>query len=210
MNKYNFFIVMISAFMLVSVNDTYGQAWNFVKGKDGIKIYTRDVSGSSLKSFKGEVTFKADIEKVSLIVGNAKNIDWWDKDIIEKKVVAFEENKFIRYYIVYDVPWPFSRRDLVLEAQISTDPITGDRIVFAKPLLNLMPEKPEIVRIKKYWQKWTVQPMNNGNIHVILEGFVDPGGNIPNWLYNTVITETPFRVLTALRDRVLSDRPANK
>ena len=85
MNKYNFLIVMISAFLTVSVNDTYGQAWNFVKGKDGIKIYTRDVSGSSLKSFKGEVTFKADIEKVSLIVGNAKNIDWWDKDIIEKK-----------------------------------------------------------------------------------------------------------------------------
>ena len=49
--------------------------------------------------------------------------------------------------------------------------------------------------------------MENGYIHVLLEGFVDPGGNIPPWLYNMVITETPLTVMRALRERVLSDKP---
>ncbi len=191
-------------FQLAVVPQLWGQGWNFIKEKDGIKIYTRNQPNSQLKSFKGEITFKADVHKVNLIVGDARNIEWWDKDIIEKRVLAFEENKMIRYFLVYDVPWPFSKRDLALEAIISIDPRTGDRIVASKPVLNLVPEKDGLVRIKNYWQKWIVHPMDNGFVHVTLEGFVDPGGNIPWWLYNTVITETPMRVMTGMRDRVLS------
>jgi hypothetical protein len=179
-----------------------------VKEKDGIKIYTRNEPNSQLKSFKGDVTFKADINKVNLIVGDARNIDWWDKDIIEKRAISFEPNKYIRYYLVYNVPWPFSKRDLALEARISTEPATGDRIVYSKPILNLVPENPDYIRIKNFWQKWTVKSLDNGYVRVILEGFVDPGGNIPWWIYNSVITETPLRVMIGMRDRVLSPVPA--
>jgi len=208
MKYYNWLILILTLFLLNTANDVFGQSWDFIKEVDGIKIYTRKEVNSSLKSFKGEITFKANPNKVILIIGNAKNVDWWDKNIIVLNVLAFEENVFARYYLVYDVPWPITRRDLVLEAQISTDPVTGDRTVFSKPLLNVIPEKPGLVRIKKYWQKWTIHTMGKGDVHVILEGFVDPGGNIPSWLYNTVITETPLKVMKALRDRVLSSKPA--
>lgn len=209
--KYYFrLILVLSLFLLVAINDVSGQSWKFIKEVSGIKIYTRDEVNSPLKSFKGEITIKANPEKVCLIIGNARNVDWWDKNIIELKVLDFIENKSARYYLVYDVPWPFSQRDLVLESRISIDPLTGDRIVSSKPLLNTIPEKPGLVRIKKYWQKWTIQTMGNGYVHVILEGFVDPDGNIPFWLYNSVITETPLKVMKALRERVLSDKPANK
>jgi hypothetical protein len=55
------------------------------------------------------------------------------------------------------------------------------------------------LRIKKYWQKWTIQPMENGVIHLTLEGFVDPAGNIPSWLYNMVIVETPLKVMRRVK-----------
>ena len=145
--------LLYALFQLVVVPRLWGQGWDFIKEKDGIKIYTRNQPNSQLKSFKGEITFKADFHKVNLIVGDARNIDWWDKDIIEKRVLAFEENKMIRYNLVYNVPWPLSKRDLALEANISIDPHTGDRIVASKPVLNLVPEKEELVRIKNYWQK---------------------------------------------------------
>ncbi len=203
-------ILFVLLFSRLAATQSFAQSWDFVKESTGVKIYTRNEVNSSLKSFKGEITFKADIDKVNLIVGNANNIEWWDKDIIEKRVLAFEPDKMIRYYLVYNVPWPFSKRDLALEARISIDPATGDRIVFSKPVTNLVAERTDIVRIKRYWQKWTVQQLPKGNVHVILEGFVDPGGNIPSWLYNSVITETPMRVMKGMRDRVLSSVPANK
>jgi hypothetical protein len=206
--KYYYWLILLLLVFFFQAKDLHAQSWDFVKEVDGIKIFTRKELNSSLKSFKGEVTFKAKIDKVNLLVGNADNLDWWDKDISSVKVLAFEKDKFIQYYIVYKVAWPLSNRDLALDARISTDPVTGVRTVSAKPLLNAVPENPNLVRIKKYWQKWTVQPMDKGYVHIILEGFVDPTGNVPSWLFNIVVTETPLRALNALRDRALSDKPA--
>ncbi len=206
----NVLIVVLSVFLIAMVTSLRGQPWDFIKEKDGIKVFTRNEIKSSLKAFRGEITFKADIDKVNLLVGDANNLDWWDKAISSVKILEFEKNKLIKYYIVYDVPWPLTKRDLALEARISIDPVTGVRTVDAKPLLNVIPENKDLVRIKKYWQKWTVQPMNNGYVNVIMEGFVDPMGNVPAWLYNLTVSETPINVLSALRERSLSIKPANQ
>lgn len=208
--RYNWFILIRFFFLTIFPVELSAQAWEFEKEKDGIKVYTRKEVNSTLKASKGEVTFKASPEKVNLLVGDAKNIDWWDKNISSVKVLNFERNKYIQYYIVYSVAWPLTNRDLALQATISTDPVTGVRTVIAKPLLNVVPEKKDLVRIKKYWQKWTVQPLDNGYVHVTLEGFVDPTGNVPSWLFNMVVTETPFNALSSLRERTLSAKPAAK
>ncbi len=203
-------LVVLSIFFSAFATSLRGQPWDFIKEKDGIKVYTRNEKKSSLKAFRGEITFKADIVKVNLLVGDANNIDWWDKAISSIRILEFEKDKLIRYYIIYDVPWPLNNRDLALEARISIDPVTGIRTVDAKPLLNVIPENKDMVRIKQYWQKWTVQPMKNGYVNVIMEGFVDPMGNVPDWLYNMTVTETPVNVLKALRERAQSTKPAKQ
>lgn len=210
MKYYSLSILIVSILRIVLSIDVCGQSWDFVKEKEGIKIYTRKELNSSLKASKGEVTFRANLEKVNLLVGDAKNIDWWDKNISSVKVLAFERNKYIQYYIIYSVAWPLSNRDLALQASISVDPVTGVRTVLAKPLLNVVPEKKDLVRVKKYWQKWTVRPLENGYVRVTLEGFIDPTGNVPPWLFNMFVTETPFNAIYALRERALSDKPAVK
>jgi hypothetical protein len=86
-----------------------------------------------------------------------------------------------------------------VEANVNTDPATGIRTITATPLSNVIPDKPNRIRIKKYYQKWTIQPMENGVIRLILEGFVDPAGNVPTWLYNMVITETPLKIMRRVK-----------
>ncbi|MEI6059659.1 MAG: START domain-containing protein [Bacteroidota bacterium] len=188
--------------------DTFSQPWNFVKEKDGIKIYTRTEANNSLKSFKGEADFHTSMEKVYSMLGNARNDDWWDKNITDIKVLAYEENKFIQYYLIYNMPWPLTNRDLVAETKIEKNPVNGEWTFIAEPLFNIVPEKDNIVRISKYYQKWTVQPKENGNVHVILEGFINPGGNVPAWAYNMIVPETPYKTIRSLRERVLSNKPA--
>jgi hypothetical protein len=203
-------ILIIPLFSLIFSCNLRGQSWEYVKEKDGIKLYTRNELNSTFKAFKGEVIFKANIEKVNLLVGDADNLDWWDKDIVFIKVLDFKRNNYIQYYIIYDLPGPLSNRDLALDARISIDPVTGVRTVVAKPLLNVVPEKKDLVRIKKYWQKWTIQPLDKGYVRVTLEGFVDPNGNVPAWIHNMVVPEMPLKALQALRERSLSDKPAKK
>jgi hypothetical protein len=198
---FTIFLTLLIHLLLLTDNLT-GQPWEFIKERDGIKIYTRSEETNPVKSFKGEMDLHTDIEKMSKVIGNIETFEWWDEAISEIKVLAFEKEKFIRYYLVYDVQWPFSDRDLCVESLITNDSVTGKRVVRATPLSGVIPEKPDIVRIKNYWQQWTMQPEDNGIIHVVLEGSVDPGGNIPSWLVNMVITDTPLNIMRKVRETV--------
>jgi len=202
-----FFIFILN---LILVHNALAQSWNFIKEQDGIKIYTRNELHSSLKSYKGETVFNAPMGKIYMLLGSAKNFDWWDKGFTTIKVLKHEDQKFIQYYFIYDMPWPVTDRDLAVESVIKLDTITNQYTVSSRPLPNAVPENPNLVRISNYWQKWTVQPMEKGNIHITLEGSVDPGGNIPSWVYNMLVTDMPLNTIRSLRNRALSSRPANK
>lgn len=199
MKNYYLVILILHVCLLIVAKDLCGQSWEFIKEKNGIKIYTRKEANSSLKSYRGEADLHTKIEKVYALIGNPKNVNWWDKDISEIKILLYEKEKHVQYYLVYDVAWPITDRDLAVDARITTDSLTGVRIVEARPLFNVIPERTDRIRIKKYWQTWTIIPKPNGIIHVTLEGFVDPGGSIPAWLYNMVITETPLKVINSVK-----------
>ena len=190
--------VLLFIFLVIAA-DLGAQSWTFVKEQEGIQLFTRKDEGSSLKSFKGVMDVTSTMDKVCNLLGNVRNHDWWDENLSQIKVLTYEKDKYFQYYLVYKVPWPFTNRDLCVEANVNTDPVTGRRTITATPLSNVIPEKPDLIRIKKYWQKWTIQPMPNGVIRLTLEGFVDPAGNVPNWLYNMVIVETPLKVMRRVK-----------
>jgi hypothetical protein len=185
--------------LLLAAAELSAQSWEFIKEQEGIKLYTRKEEGNTLKSFRGVMEIKTTMDKVSNLLGNVKNHDWWDENLREIKVLKYEENKYFQYYLIYKVPWPFTDRDLCVEANITVDPATGKKTIDAVPLFNVVPEKEGLVRIKRYWQKWTVLPLENGVLRLTLEGFVDPGGNVPSWLYNMVIVETPLKVMRRVK-----------
>lgn len=186
-------------FFSILNSDLSAQPWTFVKSEEGIRLFTRKEEGSSLKSFKGVMDVHSTMDKVCDLIGNVKNHDWWDENLREIKVLSYEKDKYFQYYLVYHVPWPFTDRDLCVEANESIDQVTGRRTIVATPLTNVIPEKPDLIRIKKYSQKWTIQPMENGVIRITLEGFVNPAGNVPSWLYNMVIIETPLKVMRRVK-----------
>ena len=198
-NRLSFIRLAMVSIMFLICPALFAQTWNFIKEKDGIKIYTRTADHSSFKCFRGETVFHTTMEKLSMYIGNVENVDWWDKNVKEIKVLYSEPDKLIKYYLVYDVPWPLNDRDLCVEARITIDPVTGEKVVSAKPLLDVVPEREGIVRIRNYWQKWTLKPAGKNNIQAVLEGFVDPGGSVPSWIYNMVIVDTPLKVMRGIK-----------
>jgi len=181
---------------------TRSQEWEFIKERDGISIYTRKEKGSPLKSFKGVMTIRTNMDLVGTVVGNVENFDWWDDDIKTIDVLELKANEYSKYYLIYDVPWPLLDRDLCVDARISIDPVTGTKVILARPLPDVIPEKPDIVRIKNYWQRWILEPLPGEMVRLTLEGFVDPGGIVPAWLYNMIITDTPLNLMGEVKKRV--------
>ncbi|MEI6173965.1 MAG: hypothetical protein WCR01_09445 [Bacteroidota bacterium] len=195
------FISLLLFFLSLSFS-AIAQPWDYIKEKDGIKIFTRKEAGHALKSFRGVADIYASKEKVFNLIGNVKNLDWWDKNLKEIKVLFYEKDKKSEYYLVYDSPWPVTDRDLCSEARITTDSVTGIRKIYSKPLDGVIPEKPGLVRIEEYWQLWTLTPTGKNVVHVELEGYVDPAGSVPDWIYNMVITDTPLKIIRGIKLRL--------
>jgi hypothetical protein len=41
-----------------------------------------------------------------------------------------------------------------------------------------------------------------GVIRITLEGFIDPAGSIPVWLYNMIVIDTPLKLMREIQKRV--------
>jgi hypothetical protein len=179
-----------------------GQSWDFIKEKDGIKIYTRVETGRTLKSYKAITDINAPEEKIFAVMENINNTDWWDKNLTHIKVLLYEKNKRAQYYMVYDVPWPVTDRDLCVDVTITSDTVTSGYEINAVSLNGVIPERNDMVRIKDYRQTWIITPAGKEMTHVVLEGFVDPAGTIPVWISNMLIIESPIKAISGLRERM--------
>ena len=182
-----FRFILVVFFTLVLSSTVVAQSWDFIKEKDGIKIYTRKDVGKSLKSYKGVTDIHAPAAKVFALIEDVNNTDWWDKNLTNIRVLLYEKNKRAQYYLVYDLPWPVADRDLCVDVTVSIDPLTGVSKITAGPMPGVVPANSDMIRITEYRQTWTVSPAGKELAHVVLEGFVDPAGSIPDWISNMLI-----------------------
>jgi hypothetical protein len=178
-----------------------GQNWKFVKEKDGVLLYTCQKPGNGLKLFKGVAEIKAPTDKIFAKLENVNNTDWWTKDVTQIKILTYEKNKLAQYYLVYNLPWPFKNRDLCVNVTTTIDHSIGEYKLTAVPLSSSkIAISNEFVRINDYWQEWKVSPIDKNKSHVELEFYINPGTNLPNWLVNMVLSDSPINVINAMRN----------
>jgi hypothetical protein len=201
MSLYRFCLPFIICLFLLVTGSATGQNWELIKEKEGIKIYTRKSDGETLKSYKGVCDVKAPADRVFGLIEDVNNTDWWDKNLSNIRVLRYEKNKLAQYYLVYDLPWPVTDRDLCVDVTVTIDPASGVRKITAVPLPGVIPENQQMIRIKDYRQTWTIQPAGKETSHVELEGYIDPAGSIPDWITNMLIVDSPLKVIEEVRKR---------
>jgi hypothetical protein len=194
--------ILLFFFTLMLSSSIAAQSWDFIKEKDGIKIYTRMETGKLLKSYKGITDINVPSEKIFALMEDINNTDWWDRKLTQIKVLLYEKDKRAQYYMIYELPWPVTDRDLCVDVTITIDSVTGIRKINAVALNGVIPERKDMVRIKDYLQTWTIIPDGKELTHIVLDGFVDPAGTIPNWISNMLIIESPIKAITGLREAV--------
>ncbi len=199
-------VILIFFGTLLAGPSLLAQPWEFKKESDGIKIYTRMEAGKPLKSYKGIADIQAQAEKVFALLEDANHTEWWDKNIHPIRVLLYEKNKRAQFYMMYDLPWPITDRDLCVEATVTIDPVTGVRQITSVPLPGCASENPEIIRIRDYRQTWTVTPAGKESCHVVLEGYLDPAGSIPDWISNMLIVDSPINVICTVREQMKKSR----
>ena len=183
--------------------------WRLNKDEEGIQVFLRNNKITAVKSFKGIMTVKSSMSAVLTVIGDVSSFPRWLYSCRSAQTLKSNDEERLLSYIVLDLPWPVMDRDTVMVANRSLNKSTKrvEIKMHAEPKLVL--NVPGKVRIKTLYGRWLLTPVGTDKVNINYEMTVDPGGNIPVWLVNSMIVDLPFYTLLQLREVIKEDKYAN-
>jgi hypothetical protein len=185
--------------------------WEQFDEEDGIRMYRRDVPGTSVVGLRGEGFVAAPIVRVASVLADRKRATEWIDRLVKTKVIReINESESINWNHI-KTPSPLKDRDFVFRTLITTD-AAKKKVVFSYYSVTdpLAPEYDDYVRgsFKSGKFELTMAERTNkdgsktkGTI-VVAEVVVDPKGAVPTFIVNMVQKSWPHKTLTALRKQV--------
>jgi hypothetical protein len=185
--------------------------WEMFDEEDGIRMYRRDVAGSSVVALRGEGFVAAPITRVaSVLIDRKRSTEWIDRLVRTKVLRQLSETESINWNHI-KTPTPLKDRDFVFKSLLTTDP-AQKKVLFTYYSVTdpLAPVTDDYVRgsFKSGKFELTMATRTNkdgtktkGTI-VIAEVEVDPRGSVPTFIVNMVQKSWPYKTLTALRKQV--------
>lgn len=177
--------------------------WKLTKESNGIQVFTRPISGTSLKAFKGVVSIPARLTSIVTTINDTSVYPYLFHGTESAKELKKVNDAESYKYVVTELPWPAQSRDSIIHSVIKQDKKSKTIQITMRGVPKYIPSKPGLVRIQKMTGRWLLVPeKNKKSIKVIYEMNVDPGGNLPKWLVNNMSVDLPFITLANLRDIV--------
>lgn len=187
-------------FSAMFITQSWSQTeWKQEKSEKGITIYTRKMTDSKLKEYKGTVVMTTTIPK---LVALFKDITKHDKFIYKAKAGSVKmtkkisDNDFYTYMII-SVPL-VSDRDVVTHYKIGAPDAKGAVTIELEGAADLVPKVDGLVRVPKMKGYWKFEPMEGGKVKVTHQAYSSPGGNVSDSMANTSAVDAPFTMLEKL------------
>jgi START domain len=189
--------------LLLFANGAFAQKsenWVLKENNEGVKIFTRDVANSKVKAIKVECEVDATLSQLVAALMDIKNSEEWLYHTAGNYIVKQVSPSEVYYYSLVEMPWPVNDRDFIAHLIVSQDAATKVVTIDAPCVADMVPVKPDIVRIANSKGKWVLSPVNKGRVKIVYTLHADPGGSLPAWLTNLFVTKGPsqsFRKLKA-------------
>lgn len=195
--------VMLTSFILVSPSLYAADQEKLSINKNGIKVWTYQVTNNPMMQYRAETIFNTTLENAAGLVLDTERGKKWIPYVSELKVL--ERNNQTGKFIVYmrlDFPFPLNDRDLVVEGKLSK--VGNDKIVFKNQAIvdSRAPVQRNVIRITNYEGDWVFQQLNIQQVKVTTSGFADPAGAIPVSFVNTFVQQQPYQMLQKMKQQL--------
>lgn len=219
--KTAFFALLLSPVLLVPVlaqaesedlktlqGATTANEWHLSKydATHRIKSYQKREDGKSIRSFKLDYIVDANIEKVGKVYLDVRKwTRWWWKVKEAKMIKEVSAREFI-FYIAHRAPVANPDRDVVLRATIEPyNAKTKSATLTIRAVAGFVPIKQGHVRMVAEDMVAKFTALDDSHTRVELEGYIDPGGNMPGWSINFIQRQAPYYTALALQRMVNID-----
>ncbi|MEI6848192.1 MAG: START domain-containing protein [Chlorobiaceae bacterium] len=174
---------------------------------DWLKIFTCPVPTSDFLSFVGIATIDAPQHAILSLLFDVEAATEWVWKTKEMRLLKdlSEDNGRIVYQLV-SAPWPISDREIITRSQGYMDPDTSEIFIKLECMADYLPKNDKYVRVPHLEGAWNIIPLSENQSRVIFRLHIEPGGEIPFWLANIAVIDTPYHTMSNMRDMVKKDK----
>jgi hypothetical protein len=183
-------------------------SWELEKENEDLhlKVFTREIDGSDLKEFRGEMLVKTEMTTLAALLLDGQSAPKWMHQCEKFELVEQMDPLTAVVYFINGAPWPVDDRDAVISSRMSQDPETLVVTIEIDALSDRLPEDEDYVRIPRMSGFWSFTPVDNGKILVRYQVHAEPGGSLPSWLANSVVVDTPYYTMANMVEMLKKEK----
>lgn len=175
--------------------------WVQAIDKDGIKIYTRKLPGSTLKEIRAVTRVKTRLmTAVAALAAEHSNEDcstWIEGCVGQKTVIPYNRRDLtVTELITVKYPPPFSPREFLVAMKVTQEPKTKAVTVDYKAVPDLLPPNDCCHRVQDMHNVWVFTPLSENEIGVDYTMHLDQG--LPYVMFNRVAPQIVYDVVREL------------
>ena len=174
---------------------------------DWLKIFTCPLPSSDFLSFVAVATIDAPQHAVlSLLydVDVATEWVWKTREMRVLQELSNDEGRIV--YQLVSAPWPVSDREIITRSQGYMNPETSEIFIKLECVPDFLPKNEKYVRVPELEGAWNIVPLSEKQCRVVFRLHIEPGGEIPSWLANIAVIDTPYHTLVNLREMVKKEK----
>jgi len=175
--------------------------WKMVMDKNGIKAYQRSIPGTNIHEIRAVTVVEAQLETVGEVLRDVPANEEWLPWCEVARVITMRDRNDMDVYVVLDLPWPVSNRDMVLCSKATYDIPHARAIVDLKTITH--PRKPVVkgtVRITDFSGVYVIEYVSRNRTGLIYTYRVDLGGRIPVRILNFLGKYTLYDTFMGLKE----------
>jgi hypothetical protein len=182
------------------------EPWKLAKDREGIKVYTRSVPGSSANEFRGVADVDAPLEVVLEVFKDIPSYPQWYGFCKEIRLLKQEGDTHRIIYFVLETTGPVKDRDMVVDVRDTKDLKAGRAEILMKAFKeDYVPRTGTYVRMTEMSGSCILTRVDRDRTGVVYTVRADPAGYIPAFLSNVIQKDQPFLTLKGLREMVKKD-----
>jgi len=180
--------------------------WSLESRSNGIVLYSQEVKGSSMDSYRGVMTLPYSPEKVMTILGDVQSFRHITPDLVEVRLLAKEDKPDGTV-----IGWVYQRldfsgiddRDYVIRATTrkKTTKLGDQWQIHFRTAQDKGPRpQSDVVRVTRLTGGWLLRPLDGGSrTHLTYVRHIELGGSVPHWLASSGVEDSMVLSLQNLR-----------
>jgi len=176
------------------------EEWKFLYKEEAIEVWS---NGKSPPTFRAEGDLDVDLVDILAVFADIPRRAEWVRSLAESRVIFDNHDDRFVVYSRYDLPWPTSDRDSIIESKLIKD-YEKQELTINFAAIEVSGEKPlaGVIRLRHADGSLFLRSLAVDRTHVRYELTLDPEGWLPQWVCNYFTQDAPIEMLKRMRIRI--------